>query len=114
VTVVAHERAAADVRPCQLYVDHGSAVPSFTEGHHRHPVYLQNRVYGRILDPQLLWLCSTCHDNVHGWLYWLLGERKKPSVLPPPRARQEAQAAYDWYLAAVSAAQVPVSPAGPG
>jgi hypothetical protein len=89
--------ASAAARPCELYADHGSATPSVTEGHHRHPVYLQNRVYGQIRDPQLLWLCSTCHDNVHAWLYWLLGERRSPDPLPPVRARGEARAAFAWY-----------------
>jgi hypothetical protein len=92
--------ATASTKPCELYKDHGSATPSVTEGHHRHPVYLQNRVYGRIQDTQLLWVCSTCHDNIHAWLYWLLGERAQPNPLPPTRARVEALAAFAWYQGA--------------
>lgn len=89
--------ASSAVRPCELYRDHGSSAPSFTEGHHLHPIFLQNRVYGRIQDPQLMWLCSSCHDNVHGHLYGLLGDRKMPVVPVPRRARQVAEAAHAWY-----------------
>ena len=44
--VLTPEARAAD-RPCELYRYH-APVPSRTQGHHRRPVYLQNRVYGRI------------------------------------------------------------------
>lgn len=90
---------AAD-KPCELYRDHGSAVPSVTQGHHVFPVYLQNRVDGRIMDPTLAWLCGTDHDSVHAWLYYLMGERRRPDPDPPPRAKALAQRAYDWYTAA--------------
>ncbi len=57
------EARAAD-RPCEL-VRYHQPRPSRTQGHHRHPVYLQNRVWGRIRDNELLWVCGTCHDNIH-------------------------------------------------
>lgn len=91
---------AAD-RPCEMYRDHGSAVPAVTQGHHARPVYLQNRVYGQILDPTLVWLCGTCHDNVHAWIYWLTGERRRPVPDPPPRARDMARQVHDWYTTAL-------------
>jgi hypothetical protein len=91
--------ASAATRPCELYATHYPVVV-VTEGHHIHPVYLQNRVYGRIQDTELKWLCSGCHDAVHAWLYWLLGERARPAVTPPPRARAEAEHAHAWYLQA--------------
>lgn len=90
--------ASAAAKPCELYVDHGSARPSITEGHHIFPVYLQNRVYGRIERPDLIYVCSTCHENTHAWLYWLLGERREPNPHPPARAKALAQRAYDWYM----------------
>ena len=93
--------ASAALRPCEMYTDHGSARPSYTEGHHLHPVFLQNRVYGRILDPQLMWLCSTCHDNLHGELYWLLGERKRALIPVPRRARLLAEETHAWYVNAM-------------
>lgn len=95
--------APAAEKPCTLYKDHGSATPSITEGHHRHPVYMQNEVYGRIKDPELLYVCSTCHDNIHAWIYWLTGKRKQPNPLPPARARAEAQRTYEWYLSLTGA-----------
>ena len=64
--------AQAKDRPCQLYRYHRPK-PSRTQGHHRHPVYLQNRVFGHILLPELLWVCGTCHDAVHDWISYLLG-----------------------------------------
>jgi hypothetical protein len=88
--------ARATDRPCQLYAYHAPAVVQ-TEGHHRHPIYLQNRAYGRISDPELLWLCPNCHAAVHEWISYLLGERRRPSPEPGIRAKREAQAAVDWF-----------------
>lgn len=96
--------ASATLRPCEMYVDHGSSVPVITQGHHVYPVFLQNRKYGQIQDGTLQFLCGTCHDSVHAWLYWLLGERAQPAPTPP-RARLLAQRAYDWYVSVE-----PVSP----
>ena len=88
---------AAD-KPCSIYIDHGSARPAVTQGHHVKPVYLQNRKYGRIVDPTLMYLCGTCHDNVHAWIYWLMGERTKPNPEPPLRAQRLAAWVVDWYV----------------
>ncbi len=92
--------ASAAERPCELYAWHAPPVV-ITEGHHRHPVYLQNRVYGQIRDSELLWLCSNCHEATHAWLYWLMNERREPRPHPPPRARAEAHRTYAWYTAAM-------------
>lgn len=88
---------AAD-KPCALYLDHGSARPSVTQGHHVKPVYLQNRKYGQIVDGTLMYVCGTCHDNIHAWIYWLMGERKLPNPEPPPRAQTMARAVIEWYV----------------
>lgn len=93
---------AAD-RPCALYKAH-SPRPSRTQGHHRKPVYLQNRAYGKIQDPTLLWLCGSCHDSVHDWLSWLLREAREPSPHPGRNAKAEAQAAFDWFTDATTGA----------
>ncbi len=89
---------AAD-RPCQLYTYHAPAVVQ-TEGHHRHPVYLQNRVYGRIQDPELLWVCGNCHAAIHEWVSWLLGEAREPDPHPGRLAKAEAERTVAWYRAA--------------
>lgn len=89
--------ASAAERPCEMYLDHGSARPAVTQWHHLFPIYLQNRVYGHIELPDLAFLCGTCHDNTHAWLYWLLGERREPTPHPPARAKALAMKAYDWY-----------------
>lgn len=95
---------SAAEQPCAMYLDHGSATPSITQGHHRHPQYLQKRVYGGVVkDLELLWLCGGCHDSVHAWLYWLVGERAEPAAMPPPRAKKEAETANEWYVAALAA-----------
>ncbi len=90
--------ASAVLRPCELYKYH-APVPVITQGHHVHPVFLQNRVYGQIRDNELKWLCGTCHDTVHAWLYWLLGERAQPEGVGYS-AKREAQATFDWYTLA--------------
>lgn len=98
MTTPAPRTASAGDRACELYAHHAPLVV-ITEGHHRHPVYLQNKVYGQIRDTELMWLCSNCHESVHAYLYFLLGERRKPNPLPPLRARVEAKRAWDWYVA---------------
>lgn len=98
-SVLTPEARATD-RPCQLHRYHAPA-PSRTQGHHRRPVYLQNRVYGRIQDPTLMWLCGNCHDSVHEWIGWLLGESREPNPHPGRLAKAEAQYSVDWYLAAM-------------
>jgi len=95
--VITHVEAQADHRPCELYAHTASPRPSRTQGHHRHPVYLQNRVYGEIRDPELLWLCGLCHDSVHDVIGWLLGEARRPEPMPGRSAVHEAQRAVDWY-----------------
>lgn len=91
--------AQASERPCQLHRYHWPR-PVRTQGHHRRPVYLQRRLYGRIVDNELLWSCGTDHDSIHAWLDWLLGEARKPDPEPGRRLKAEAQSAYDWYIAA--------------
>lgn len=105
--VVEHAKAPAAERPCEMYRDHGSAVPCMTQGHHWYPVFLQNRVYGQIQDSTLAWLCGTCHDNIHAWLYFLLGERREPAPHPPPRAKAWAQQVFDWYIAEMAKKERP-------
>ena len=89
--------ATASDRPCELYAHTAAPIPTRTQGHHRHPVYLQNRIYGRIADPELMWLCGLCHDSVHDWVSWLLGEARQPVPEPGRRAKAEAQRTVDWY-----------------
>lgn len=86
-----------DDRSCQL-VDYHAPRPVMTEHHHTKPVFLQNKLYGKVPYGPELWLCSNCHDAVHAWLYWLLGERKQPPYIGRA-AKAEAQATYDWYMA---------------
>jgi hypothetical protein len=83
-------------QPCRL-VDYHAPTPVMTEYHHTKPVFLQNRLYGKILFPADLWVCSNCHDSIHAWLYWLLGERAQPPYIGRA-AKAEAQRTYDWYL----------------
>lgn len=90
--------ASAADKPCELYLDHGSARPVITQGHHIYPVYLQNRKYGKIVHGDLMYLCGNCHDSVHAQLYYLMGERKMPTVTVPKRAQAQAQRAYNWFL----------------
>lgn len=92
--------AQAWLRPCELYVNHGSATPVITQGHHLHPQYMQMEVYGEIRDLELLYVCGTCHDSIHAWLYWLTGARALPQSHVPQRAQERAAQAYRWYIKA--------------
>lgn len=92
---------AAD-KPCALYRYHAPQVVR-TQGHHTRPVYLQNRVYGRIQDPDLMWLCGSCHDAVHEGISWMLGEARKPEPMPGRLALAEARRTVAWYQAALAA-----------
>jgi hypothetical protein len=89
--------APAVDRPCQLYAHTGTPHPIRTQGHHRHPVYLQNRVWGRILDNELLWVCGLCHDSIHETLDWLLDEGRKPNPMPGTKTLAEARRTAEWY-----------------
>lgn len=90
---------AAD-QPCALYAHTAAPRPSRTQGHHRRPVYLQNRVYGQIQDSELLYVCGLCHDSVHDWLSWLLGEARKPDPEPGLYHKREAERTAAWYRTA--------------
>jgi hypothetical protein len=83
-------------RPCALVAYH-APTPVMVEIHHSKPVYLQNRLYGKIQFAADLPLCSNCHDAVHAWLYWLLGERRQPPYCGRA-AKAEAQRTFDWYM----------------
>lgn len=94
--------APAAEKPCALYAYH-QPKPVRTQGHHRHPVALQNRVYGRIQDPELLWVDGSCHDALHSWINYLLGEWSEPDPHPGRNVKVEAQRTVDWYVAAMAA-----------
>lgn len=96
-TIIVHRTAPAPEHPCELLRYHAPE-PNVTQYHHSKPVFLQNRLYGRIIYGPDLWVCGTCHDSIHAWLYWMLGER---SYWPEHTgaAKAEAQRALDWYRA---------------
>lgn len=87
----------AGSNPCEVYSYHAPH-PVRTQFHHTKPVYLQNRLYGKIVYPADLWCCGTCHDSIHEWLGWLLGESRKPNPEPGWKIKAIAQATYDWYM----------------
>jgi hypothetical protein len=82
--------------PCEL-LDYHAPKPVMTEYHHTKPVFLQNRLYGQIAFGPDLWVCSNCHDSIHAWLYWLLGERREPPYIGRA-AKTEAERTYKWYI----------------
>lgn len=95
--------ARADVRPCEV---HGYHWPPYieTEGHHIFPVYLQNKVYGKIVKPDLVWTCDTGHKNMHAWLSYLLGERKvRPFRNCTQREREYVMKAVTWFTGEMAA-----------
>lgn len=97
MSVALPKTAPAAQKPCSMYRDHGSSYPVRTQGHHRYPQYLQKRLWGAVHNQELIWLCGTCHDSLHAWLDWLLGEAYKPDPVPPPRLRNEAEFVFHWF-----------------
>jgi hypothetical protein len=98
--------ATAAAHPCQLYAHASAPRPSRTQYHHRFPQYLQERVWGAVRlqsGDDMLWLCGLCHDSVHDWLSWLLGEARCPAPAPSARAQTEAARAANWYWTQVNA-----------
>lgn len=90
--------ATAAQHPCELHRYHAPA-PTRTQFHHTKPVYLQNRLYGEIVYGPELWVCGSCHDSIHEWLGFLLGETRRPDPEPGRYAKEQAQATFDWYMA---------------
>lgn len=88
--------ATAADQPCMVYKYHAPH-PVRTQFHHTKPVYLQNRLYGEIRYGPELWVCGTCHDSIHEWLGWLLGESRRPNPEPGWTIKRIAQATFDWY-----------------
>ncbi|NUS01930.1 MAG: hypothetical protein HOV97_05125 [Nonomuraea sp.] len=90
--------ALASEQPCEFYLYHAPK-PTRTQFHHGKPVYLQDRLYGKVLFGPDTWACGTCHDSVHDWIYFLMGERRRPDPEPGWKTKQRAQATVDWYIA---------------
>lgn len=91
-----------DAHPCEL-LDYHAPKPVMTEFHHTRPVFLQNRLWGQIRLGPDLWVCGNCHDAVHAWLYYLLGERRQPTYIGRA-AKAEAERTFDWYTSEREAA----------
>ena len=82
--------------PCQLVRFHAPR-PVITEYHHTKPEYLQKRLYGHTVYGPDLWVCSNCHEAIHAWLYFLMGERKEPQHVGRS-AKRSAEATLKWFI----------------
>lgn len=91
------EKAFATDKPCAL-VGYHAPLPVMTEHHHSKPSYLQTRLYGKVVYAADIYYCSNCHDAVHAWTYWLMGERQMPMNMGR-NAKAAGQAIYDWFNA---------------
>lgn len=102
--------AFATTQPCVLVATH-VPTPLMTEYHHTKPVYLQNRLYGHVQFGPDLWVCSNCHDSIHAWIYYLMGEHQRPPGSTHTAAYRAARATVDWFNAekARIAAQQPTT-----
>jgi hypothetical protein len=69
-----------------------------TQGHHKYPIYLQEELWGEgnLRHKEIIWLCGTCHDNLHAWLDHLLNRAYMPPK-PGRMIRQEAEFVANWY-----------------
>lgn len=78
-------RALQKDHPCELHISH-SPITVINEGHHRFPQFLQRRVYGKVIDNRLIYICATSHNTVHDAIYsweddghipkWIVGKTK--------------------------------------
>jgi hypothetical protein len=100
MTVPEPRTARAADHPCQLYGSHWPMV-LLTQYHHSRPVYLQNRLYGRILYPADYWVCGTCHDSLHEVIRWKLDQGRTPNPMPGPRTNimVKAMETVEWFNA---------------
>jgi hypothetical protein len=93
----AARKAFRDEEDCRLAAYH-QPEPVMVEYHHQKPVFLQDALYGKIVYGPSLWVCGNCHDAIHAWLYWLLGEHREPPKVGR-LAKAEAQRTFEWFLA---------------
>lgn len=89
--------APAAEHPCEWYAHSGAPKPVRTQAHHRLPIYLQKRLYGEVRHHYIAWSCGLCHDSIHAWLSYLLGEAYRPNPEPGPRIQAEAAGVKAWY-----------------
>jgi hypothetical protein len=95
--IPAVRNAPAATHPCELYAHTVAPIPVRTQFHHTKPVFLQNRLYGKILYPAELWVCGLCHDALTETIDWLLGEGRQPNPMPGRNALSCAQQTVNWY-----------------
>ena len=93
------ERALARDKPCEIYSHRCAPYPSRTQGHHLYPVYLQKRLWGEVRLHDRVWACGLCHDSIHDWIDWQLGEARQPLPHPGRNHRRYAEMALEWYRA---------------
>lgn len=98
----ARRTAPAHEHPCELYAHTRPPIPIRTQYHHSRPVYLQNRVFGRIIYGPDLWVCGLCHDALHETIDWLLGEGRKPNPMPGRKTLATATRTVEWFRQASS------------
>jgi hypothetical protein len=89
--------STAGENPCQVYKYHQPIVVR-TQFHHTKPEYLQKRLYGQTIYGPDLWVCGNCHDSIHEWLGFLLGESRPPHPEPGAYIKRVAEATYQWYV----------------
>lgn len=89
--------ATAASQPCELAGYHAPRVVR-TQFHHSKPQYLQHRLWGEVRFGADVWLCGSCHDAVHEWIGFLLGESRHPDPEPGRLAKASAEATVEWYL----------------
>lgn len=88
--------ATAASQPCELYGYHAPRVVR-TQFHHSRPQYLQLRLWGEVRFEADTWLCGSCHDAVHEWIGFLLGESRRPDPEPGRLAKAAAEATVEWF-----------------
>ena len=90
-----------DSEPCEGATYHAPQ-PLFTQRHHVRPKYLA-ALLGVPIDPTVVPLCATEHDNVHHALHHLINEGQQGGHRFADRTQGYIEAAWQWWGAALMA-----------
>jgi hypothetical protein len=90
---------------CQIHKNHGSAQPYRLVGHHVFPQSLQKKVYGKVTNQTLVWVCDNGHYTIHGILTVLMLGHKlsSPQIYRNKKEYALAVEAFELYKKALEA-----------
>ncbi len=96
-----------DSETCEGATYHSPRVVS-TERHHVYPMYLA-ALLGQPVNPLMVPLCATEHDNVHHALHHLISEGQQGGHRFADRTQGYIEVAWAWWQAALLAPLYPLA-----